>query len=277
MATTPPTTTTPAPARDPLPILLYHSVSDDPPPWIAPFTVSPRAFAEHLDLVVASGRVPVTARQVVDAVRGGPPLPPAAVLITFDDGFADFVEFAQPALRARGLPAALFVTTGSLGPVNRSLLPPAEMMSLRQVVAAAREGVEIGAHSHTHPQLDTVPRAAAQSELARSRATLEDALGEPVTLFAYPHGYSDATVRNLARRTGYTGAFAVRNALSSAADDPFGIARLTVRADTAAAQVAHWLRGEGTRVAPYPESAATKLWRVYRRGRAVLHARSTRP
>lgn len=268
--------TIPATPR-PLPILLYHSVNDDPPSWIAPFTVSVRTFGRQLDLVKASGLVPVTGRQVVESLRGGPRLPPEAVLITFDDGFRDFVEAALPALSERRLPATLFVTTGSLAPVNRSLLPPAAMMRLKEVVAVAEEGVEIGAHSHTHPQLDTVPRAHVLAELSRSRQTLEDALGTAVTLFAYPHGYADERVRDLARQTGYDGAFAVRNALSSPTDDAFRIARLTVRADIGADRFAQWLRGEDTRVAPHRESVATKLWRGYRKGRAALRAYSGAP
>lgn len=262
-------------APPPLPILLYHSVNDDPPSWIAPFTVSARTFAKQLDLVKASGRVPVTARQVVEALRGGPRLPPEAVLITFDDAFRDFVEVALPALSERHLRATLFVTTGSLGPLNRSLLPPAPMMCLKQVIAVAEEGVEIGAHSHTHAQLDTLSQARVSAELSRSRETLEDALGAAVTLFAYPHGYADKQVRELARQAGYDGAFAVRNALSPSVDDAYRIARLTVRADTGAERFAQWLRGEDTRVASHHESAATKLWRAYRKGRAALRAPST--
>jgi len=206
---------------------------------------------------------------VVRALRGGPPLPDSAILITFDDGFRDFMDNALPALAARDLPATLYVTTGALDPVNASLLPPARMMDIEQVAEAAAAGVEIGAHSHTHPQLDTVPRAVAVTELERSKAELEDALGAAVTTFAYPHGYSDRVVRDLARQCGYAGAFAVRNAHSSVHDDPFRIARLMLRADTGIDRFAHWLGGTGARVAPFPESAATKLWRSYRKARGV--------
>ena len=254
----------------PFPILLYHSVDDDPPPWIAPFTVSTAMFERQLDLILASGRVAVTARQTVDALRGGRPLPARPVLVTFDDAFQDFVDAALPALRARRLPAALFVTTGALAPENHSLLPPARMMRLESVIAASREGVEIGAHSHTHPQLDTLRPAAVDRELRRSKTILEDALGQAVTLLAYPHGYSDARVRSAAHLAGYAGAFAVRNALSSTRDEPFRVARLTVRSDTGIEQFTHWLRGEGARIAPHRESAQTKLWRGYRTGRARL-------
>lgn len=251
-----------------LPVLLYHSVNDDPPAWIAQFTVGTRTFARQMELIEASGRIPVTARQVVNALHGGEPLPEWPILITFDDAFRDFVDHAMPELAARNLPATMYVTTGALDPHNASLLPPARMMTMKQVVMAADAGIEIGAHSHTHPQLDTVSKAAVIDELERSKAELEDVLGEKVATFAYPHGYSSRAVRELARRCGYEGAFAVRNALSSAHDDPFRIARLMLRADTGFDEFAGWLGGTGARVAPYGESAATKLWRAYRKTRS---------
>jgi peptidoglycan/xylan/chitin deacetylase (PgdA/CDA1 family) len=257
-----------------VPILLYHSVDDDPPAWIAPFTVSVRGFREQLDRVLAAGRVPVTAHRVLDALGGGAPLPENAILLTFDDGFHDFVRSALPELARRSLPAALFATTAPLRRV-RSMLPPARMMTVAELAEAAAAGVEIGAHSHTHPQLDTVPPVHARAELAAGKDILEDALGERVDLLAYPHGYSNAAVRRLAREAGYRGAFAVRNALSSRLDDPYRIARLTVRADTPPERFERWLRGEGAPLASRRESAATTLWRVYRKSRARV--RGPRP
>jgi peptidoglycan/xylan/chitin deacetylase (PgdA/CDA1 family) len=254
----------------PLPVLLYHSVDDDPPAWIAPFTVSRRAFADQLDVVVASGRTPVTAGQVVAARSGGAPLPAHAIAVTFDDGFRDFADHALPELVSRSLPATLFVTTGALAPLNRSLLPSAAMLTLGQVVELDRAGVEIGSHAHLHAQLDTLGQAAVIHELSHPKLVLEEALGHEVDLFAYPHGFSSAAVRDLVRLLGYRGAFAVRNAFSPDEDDPFQIARLMLRADTGRVRFESWLRGAGAPVASPREQVRTAVWRCYRRQRARL-------
>ena len=257
----------------PLAVLLYHTISDDPPPWIAHLAVTPRDFRAQLDAIVESGRTPVTAAQVVAARRGGAPLPPEAVAITFDDGFRDFATVAQPALAARGLPSALFVTTGAVSPHERTRLPDAPMLTLREVVELGRDGVEICSHTHQHAQLDTVDRRSLVRELTQPKRILEDALGREVPVFAYPYGYSSRAVRALTSAIGYTGAFAVRHAFSPDTDDPYRIARLMLRSGTGLATFRSWLEGEHAPVAPAREYAKTCLWRQYRRQRAFLAGR----
>lgn len=255
----------------PVPVLAYHSIDDDPPGWLAPYTVGTRAFAAQLDALLDSGRVPVTAGQVAAARRGAPHLlPEHAIVVTFDDGYLDFLRRALPELTIRSIPVTLFVTTGALGLRNRSLLPAASMLSLEQVAELDADGVEIGAHSHLHPQLDTLDAACLARELHVPKQILEQALGHQVDLYAYPHGYSSPSVRARTRRAGYRAAFGVRNAFSPDPDDPFRIARLTVGADTTPDRFDAWLRGTGAPVAGPREQARTIAWRIYRRQRTRL-------
>ena len=261
----------------PLAVLLYHTISDDPPPWIAHLAVTPRDFRAQLDAILDSGRTPVSAAQVVDARRGGEPLPPDAVALTFDDGFRDFATVAHPALAARGLPSALFVTTGAVRPDNRSRLPAAPMLTMRDVELLDRDGVEICSHTHQHAQLDTVDQQSVLRELVRPKRILEDALGHEVPVFAYPYGYSNRVVRELTSESGYAGAFAVRHAFSSETDDPYRIARLMLRCGTDLDTFRAWLDGERAPIAPAHEYAKTVLWRQYRRQRAFLSHRRAVP
>ncbi|MFC5667127.1 polysaccharide deacetylase family protein [Kitasatospora misakiensis] len=257
-----------------VPVFLYHSVSDSPPGWLAPYTVTPRAFTEQLDRIADSGLTVVPLHRLVAALHGGPPVPEDCAVLTFDDGYADFYWTVAPQLDERGLPATLFVTTGAIsvpgGPPGRSLLPPAGMLNWRQLTTLDTLGVEIGGHTVTHPQLDTLPGRRAYEEIARCRDPLEEALGHRVVSFAYPHGYSSAAVRRQVRRAGWTSACAVGNAISSDADDPLRISRLMVMADTPAEVFQAWTRRRGAPTAPYPERLRTRGWRAYRRLTAVL-------
>ncbi|MGA5067886.1 polysaccharide deacetylase family protein [Streptomyces exfoliatus] len=261
---------TPAPLPGRIPVLLYHAVMDEPPDWIAEFTVSRAEFASQLDAIVASGRTPVTVGTLAAHLASGAPLPDRPAVITFDDGFADLVGPTAEALAARGLPATAYLTTGAITRGRPCLLPPAPMMTLAQVPRLEEYGMEVGAHTATHAQLDTLTPAALRRELRESKAVLEDALGHEVRHLAYPHGYNSPAVRRAAAAAGYTSAAAVRHALSSGNDEVYRIARLIVRRTHTAADVERWMEGRGAKTAPYRDSLPTVGWRMYRRTRALV-------
>jgi peptidoglycan/xylan/chitin deacetylase (PgdA/CDA1 family) len=246
-----------------VPILLYHAVAPCPPAWIAPFAVSPQTFAAHMDAVAASGRVPLTVSQYTDAVRAGDP-PPRAVLITADDGFADFAEHALPPLQERGLPSTLYVSTGSLaGGPGETVLPDADMLHARDLPGLESAGVEIGAHSHTHRQLDLLPEGECAAELSRSAAILADVLGHPVRSFAYPHGYWHRRVRRQVAEAGFDSACGVANVLSTVHEHPLALSRLMVRHDTDLTTLASWLAASAG--ASRPHRVPAFGWRQCRR------------
>jgi peptidoglycan/xylan/chitin deacetylase (PgdA/CDA1 family) len=93
-------------------ILVYHRVGDA---GIDPFgtTVSADAFAEQLEVVRRSG-TPVTLAELARGLRDGE-LPPRAIAVTFDDGYADNLHVARPLLERHDLPATLFVTSDFIG------------------------------------------------------------------------------------------------------------------------------------------------------------------
>ena len=92
-------------------VLMYHKVNDLRP---NPTTVPTAVFAEQLELLGELGYVPVSLDRVRDHYVEGAPLPPGAVLITFDDGYRDNLENALPILQRHGYPAVVFVPIGFL-------------------------------------------------------------------------------------------------------------------------------------------------------------------
>ena len=97
-------------------VLCYHRI-DEPgsKSYLDPDVLSatPSEFAKQLRFISRNYRV-ISVEQLIAAIGGGPVLPPRAVLLTFDDGYRDFVENAWPTLKSMGLPVVLFVSTAYL-------------------------------------------------------------------------------------------------------------------------------------------------------------------
>jgi peptidoglycan/xylan/chitin deacetylase (PgdA/CDA1 family) len=261
--------------QEPVPILLYHTISEAPSPKLSGFAVHPRQFREQMTLVRDSGRRPITAGALVDSL-GTPEPDTNVVVVTFDDGYRDFLEVALPIMADLGIDSSLYVTSGWLAdadPATRDRGPSDPMLAATDLPQLRSSGVEIGAHSRTHPQMDTLDPDQARTELAGSKDALEDALSEEVRSFAYPHGFQSPGLRRQAKEVGYSFALGVRNALSCTRDDPYNIARLTVTAQTTNADVAGWLNGVGAPLVSSRELMRTRGFRAARRLRAKVTGR----
>ncbi len=250
--------------RTAIPVLLYHAVGADRSAWISQFTVTPATFDRHLELIMASGRTALSVEELRLGLAGELTLPDRTVVVTFDDGFAEWADVVAPALARWGLTATMFVTTGFL---DRRSPGGDQMLSWSAVEELVDAGHEIGAHSATHPELDTLDASGVRAEIRDCRRELEDRLSVPVRSFAYPHGYSNREVQRLVRSAGYDSACAVKNSLSHTEDLPYSIARLTVTCRTSDTALAAWLAGSGAPLASGRERPATRAWRAYRRSR----------
>jgi peptidoglycan/xylan/chitin deacetylase (PgdA/CDA1 family) len=191
-------------------VLCYHAVSERFP---ASLSVTPSAFERQLDLLVRAGYRGMTFAEAIRAPDR------RSVAITFDDAYLSVLELGKPLLDAVGYPASVYAPTGYLdsperplswegidnwigGPHERELLP----MSWDQLGGLADAGWEVGSHTRTHPHLTTLDDGALRSELAESRATVEDRLGRPCPTLAYPYGDYDERVVEAARAAGYSAA-----------------------------------------------------------------------
>jgi len=254
-----------------VPVLLYHAVTETPGDHVGPYTVTPRMFEQQLDAVIAEGFTCITFEQFVAGQTNNELWPPKPAVITFDDGYADFASNALPALLARNLVSTMFLNTGWLeGRPGRAKGPTDKMLDWSQVKELDAAGVEIGAHSHNHYEMDTLSKQTLRDELHVPKVLLEDELSKPISTFAYPHGYNGMRVRAATKRAGYTSAAGVRMALSHQRDHAFNIARLMLGSDTTPERFDQWLKRSNTPVAKAGESPLTTGWRILRRTKATL-------
>jgi peptidoglycan/xylan/chitin deacetylase (PgdA/CDA1 family) len=261
-----------APAEGTVPILMYHAVAHEPSPAARTLSVEPRAFAAQMALLRERGRTPLTTAALGEAWRRGTALPPRPVLITFDDGYEGVHRHALPVLAAHGLTATVFVSTGWLRGRPGAGGAPDTMLDWEQVRELAAAGVEIGGHSHSHPQLDQLPDGPLVSEVERCREITAEETGTAPVSFAYPFGYSDRGVRRVVREAGFAQALAVANVSARRGQGPYALARLTVRRATGIEEFGRLIEGEGVGRAFAVDRALTKGYAVLRRARAATRA-----
>jgi peptidoglycan/xylan/chitin deacetylase (PgdA/CDA1 family) len=261
-----------APSRPPVPILMYHEIAG-PAETDSHLAVPPGNFASQLAYLHDAGFQTITAGTLAESMNGGAAqLPERAVVLTFDDGFEDFYRQALPLLVRYGFTASLYVTTGwvqDAGPLAAGERP-GRMLCWSQVAEAAGAGIEIGAHSRLHPQLDQLPRQQLREELRVSKAQLEDRLGQAVPGLAYPFGYSSAAVRDEARAAGHGYACAVGNTLPGPGSDPLALPRLTVRRSTTLPTYQSITQSRNIPMIFLKDRALTKGYAMVRRTRAAL-------
>jgi peptidoglycan/xylan/chitin deacetylase (PgdA/CDA1 family) len=166
--------------RGDLVILLYHRVAAGRGEGSLPVEVFERQLA-HL---AEHDRVVTLDAALQAGSEGG-------VVVTFDDGYADFYEHALPLLRRYEVPAVLYLATRLVeedGGVTWSQLREAEGL------------VTVGAHTHAHVNLSRASAQRAEEELRRSKELIEDGLGAACRHFAYPWALASTAADQLVRR-----------------------------------------------------------------------------
>ena len=187
-----------------LPVLLYHHVGPEYQGSVLGLTVPPERFKRHVRWLAQRGYTGICPADWLRWCREGKGLPAKPVLLTFDDGYADLVEYALPVLRRYGFGAAVYIVTGQLGGINSWDVArgcaPLRLMTAEQIRYWAERGIEFGAHSRTHADLTDLPLNELRNEVAGSSDDLEKILGARVVSFAYPYGFKSPQVVECARQ-----------------------------------------------------------------------------
>ena len=181
-----------------VPILMYHYIRVNPDSRDRMgfnLSVTPTDFAAQMDWLARNGYHTITTEDLHSYLRGTRGLPSKPVILTFDDGYADFYTTALPLLRSHGFHADSYVVSGFVG-------RPGYMTSA-QIREADRSGIEIGAHTVNHADLVRTSIIGVRSEVGDSKRFLEALLGHPVVSFCYPSGKFNAAVASEVAAAGF--------------------------------------------------------------------------
>ena len=205
-----------------VPILCYHNLG---PQAKGRLLLGASQFEQQMRYLKAEGYRVISLSDFIEWVQGRRQLPKRSVVLTFDDGYRAFREFAFPILKELGFTATLFVYTDYVGAGRNAL-------GWDDLKALAAEGFDVQAHSKTHGDLR---RAAGESD-AQFAGRMQLELSEPLKLFqrhlgrpsqrlAYPYGRTDDDVVAKAKEYGYVAAFTVRRQGSPAFVHPLRVNR----------------------------------------------------
>jgi peptidoglycan/xylan/chitin deacetylase (PgdA/CDA1 family) len=186
-------------------------------------SVTPEQLRAQLGWLRTAGYEAVRMDAVAACVRGLGPCPARAVALTFDDGYMDAYTAALPILQEHGYTATFYIVSGFVGQPG--------YMGWEEVRALRDAGMEIGAHSVTHPDLTTLGLEDLRAQVAQSGATIAAALGGPVVSFCYPGGRFNDTVAAVAGESGFTSA--TTTLPDGPQDNPLALPRLRISGDLA--------------------------------------------
>lgn len=178
------------------------------------------------------------------------------VLITFDDGYASWVETCLPILEKNKVKALFFVNSGLLDVeseeekttyVRERLLLSKSHRTLTWDGARAltRAGHTVGGHTRSHTRLSELPVAMQEAEIKDDKARLTEVLDSEVATFAYPFGshgdYTEDTMR-LTREVGYTHAFTTNGTFADVRN-PHALSRLCIEDNLSPRALSWWVEG----------------------------------
>ena len=156
--------------------------------------------------------------------------------ITLDDGSKSVYSGGFDVLRSNGVKATVFMVSGLVGGLNDWDIENGEnadeMLNASELREMAGYGVEIGAHTRTHPHLTAIAPEEALAEMADSKKSLEDLLGGKVNFFAYPYGDYNEEVERLAEKAGFLGACVTKTGIVKKGADFLALRRVAIRHNT---------------------------------------------
>jgi peptidoglycan/xylan/chitin deacetylase (PgdA/CDA1 family) len=217
----------------PVAILSYHQ-TDTPPSRGTPVRslfLPPWRFALQLRLLKLMGWTGLSMRDLEPYLRGE--RTGKVFGITLDDGYLNNFMHALPILRSVGFTATAYIVSRQVGGTNAwdhgKGAPTAQLMSEEHLRGWHEAGMEIGAHTRNHANLNECDEATARDEIAGSKRDLERLLGIEVRSFCFPYGEHRAEHAELVRQAGYaTGTTIVSSRARPGEDDLMLLPRISV-------------------------------------------------
>lgn len=174
-----------------LPILMYHSISEDPELGIHPYyrvATTPARFADQMRWMAEANLRGISLEDALQLQLRKDPEIHRCVVLTFDDGFEDFYTEAWPILARHGFTATMYLPTSFIAD-QRKTFRGKTCLLWSEVREMRARGIRFGSHTVSHPKLYDISFEMIATELKESKAQMEHQLGEKINSFAYPFAF----------------------------------------------------------------------------------------
>ncbi|MBV8215146.1 MAG: polysaccharide deacetylase family protein [Verrucomicrobia bacterium] len=216
---------------DSVPILMYHRIATDGPPGLKRWRVTPELFDAHMETLHRAGYQTIAFAEWADALAERHPVQGKRVLLTFDDGYSDFLSAAIPPLRRHDFSATVFLVAERIGQTalwDADYGDCAPLMSWEEIKSLHETGIEFGAHSCIRKKMTEMESTELAEDTRRTRAILEEGLGVPVPTLAYPYGEQNEAVRRAVGEAGTKAAVTIESGISKLGDDLLRLPRIEI-------------------------------------------------
>lgn len=218
-----------------IPILFYHKI-DSPVSQAKEKSlyVAVESFERQMKYLKWRNYTPIHLGELLKILKGEQKPAFKPIVITFDDGYEDNYTYAFPVLKKFGFKATIFLVTRDIGKVSGVWMNSHEklktkLLNWEQIKEMHKWRVDFQSHTHSHTVLTRLNDKGIKNELTLSKQIIEEKLGSKVNFLCYPRGDFDERVKELVRKTGYSGAVTTIRGMVNENADLFALKRIGVK------------------------------------------------
>lgn len=184
--------------REEIFILCYHSIDNDG--WA--FSIKLEEFKKHIGYLTENGYKFITLSDLFKFINGGKEIPKHSVILSFDDGYKNILE-TREFLKKLGIRPALAVLSDTENANRKELDNDKEFLTKTEILNLVKDGWEIGSHTATHSDMNTLSDKQIIEEVEGSKKKLESELKIPINYLAFSKGRYSPKILKAVKKAGY--------------------------------------------------------------------------
>jgi len=209
-------------------ILMYHSIANDSDD---PYSVGKNMFEKQINYLIENNYDIISLQNLVNGLKKGICLK-NKVVITFDDGYKNFITNAFPILKKHRIPATVFLVFDLLGKKANwnNCIKHLEIMDKEDIKLIKKNGISLGGHTLKHTDLTSLDTRQLHEQLIKSKKALKN-FGENYLTYSYPWGRYSNKVINVIKNQGFACALIAKEKYVYLTDSLYQLGRITMQRD----------------------------------------------